>query len=102
MEKFEDPKTETREVKRFLTEKGYTGVKVGHDRGTALGWLHISAEVHAKPKDCYCKDLDRSERCQYCATAWRECYSKIGNEVREFTGRSGDYGGSIIYHLHLV
>ncbi len=94
--KFEDHKQETKEVKRFLIKQGYQNVKVGHDRGTAWGWLHLSVYI-PRPTDCYCQTNQHQQidKCHFCKRRWEDEYSKIGREVMEFTGRTGDYGGRI-------
>lgn len=93
MSKFER-KEETREVKRFLIQKGYKNVRVGHGCGTAWGWLEVSVDI-PKPKDCYCtlNQYGQTERCHLCKNAWSEAYSRVCKEVMDFTGRSGDYDG---------
>jgi hypothetical protein len=94
--KFEDHRTESKEVKRFLINKGYQNVRVGHDRGTAWGWLSLHLCI-SKPANCYCQPNRprQIDKCHPCKNKWQDEYAKIGREVMEFTGRTGDYGGRI-------
>ena len=64
---------ETRLVKKALIEEGFTGVSVGHDRGTAAAWLNIAVDkVYGKRTD--------------------EAALEV---VQRVTGRHGDYHGQI-------
>ena len=102
MKEFEDRKQETREVKKYLEGQGYKGVKVGHGKGTAWGWLHVSVCTH-RPMGCYCtlNQYGQWDRCHYCKNKWQEEYSKIENGLMIFTGRTGDYGGRIGIDIEL-
>ena len=89
-------KEETKEVKRFLIKQGYQNVKIGHGKGTAWGWLHLSLDI-PKPQGCYCtiNQYGQTDKCHLCRNTWQEAYQKIGSEVMVLTNRTGDYGGRI-------
>ncbi len=104
--KQENHKQETKAVKDALLGAGYMGVKVGHGKGTAWGWLHIAVQVPA-PADCYCKHLDpnalpREFHCRKCSQAWSDTYDALCSLARTVTGRHGDYGGNINADITLI
>ena len=67
---------ETKAVKAALIKAGYTGVRVGHGRGTAWDWLHI-----------ICNELPSQD--------WQSKYREVEAIAQQVTGRHGDYGGRI-------
>ena len=94
---FENHKSESKAVKRFLIDKGYQNVKVGHDRGTAWEWLKVNFDI-PRPANCYCGDPSIPSyrgKCNPCHDKWSEIYGQIGRELMEFTGRHGEYHGDI-------
>ena len=69
---------ETMLVKKALIAEGFDkcGVRVGHDRGTAAGWLEIQASCR---KGAY----------------WQKEYDLALAIAQRVTGRHGDYSGEI-------
>jgi len=83
---------ETKAVKDALLKAGFTNVRVGHDRGTAWGWLLISCDnkPFAAGKEGLRRVGDLAEQpCQ----AKRLEVLRIAQAV---TGRHGDYEGEIL------
>jgi len=68
---------ETRLVKKALIEDGFTGVRVGHDRGAAAGWLNVTVDVVA-------------------GKSWTEIEEAVLTLVQRVTGRHGEYSGRIM------
>ena len=68
---------ETRLVKKALIEDGFTGVRVGHDRGTAAAWLDIAVDAVA-------------------GSSWIETEARVLTLVQMVTERHGDYSGRIM------
>ena len=71
-----DRMAETKAVKVALIKAGYTGVKVGHGRGTAWGWLHIECDKKA-------------------GQDWQGKMADVEMVAQQVTGRHGEYGGRI-------
>jgi hypothetical protein len=106
---FEDHKTESREVKKFLVAQGYQDVKVGHGRGTAWGWLKVSISI-PRPADCYCHDpkweevrkQEMSISCRNCGQEYLRVRREVLTKLMEFAGRNGDYDGNISYNSEWI
>lgn len=96
-------RSETKLVKDALVKQGYRDVKVTHGKGTAWGWLHVGVTI-SMPTNCFCAtNKDKwgyPEQCHYCRNQWQDEYSKLGANVRQITGRHGEYGGNVNYSIH--
>lgn len=103
-----DRKEETKIIKKALKGK-YSNLRVRHGVGTAWGWLRVSINA-PRPNDCYCNDTnwakvrasEKSDDCRNCSKEIWRIYEKLGNELRELTGREGEYGGQINIDVSLI
>ncbi|MHA1262904.1 MAG: hypothetical protein ACTSSA_12570 [Candidatus Freyarchaeota archaeon] len=88
---------ETRAVKKALIEAGINPKSVGHDRGTAWGWLVInlgpnpSGLKHEKREDIPWICVGNCPACERN----RELRNRVIRIAQEVTGRHGDYDGEI-------
>jgi hypothetical protein len=98
--KHETHKEETQAVKQALESAGLDAVKIGHGRGTAWGWLHITL---ARPLEFGCEEhgtyrsYDHSDcsGCRQFSEAIRNLDRKAVRTAQEVTGRHGEYDGEI-------
>ena len=97
--KYENHKEETKDVKKFLLEKGFKDARVGHGTGTAWGWLEVRTNIK-KPNNCTCNG--ERGRCDECQETWSNAYNKLSGELMGLTGRHGDYGGCITIEINLT
>ena len=73
----ETHREESKAVKDALLKAGFANVRVGHDRGTAWGWLLISCDN--KPEQSY-----------------QDKRVEVLRITKAVTGRHGDYEGEIL------
>jgi len=91
---------ETKAVKAALITAGFDVLKVGHGKGTAWGWLHITL---AKPLELGCEEHGsygnyNQSNCSGCRTfteSMRDLDRKAVQLAQEVTGRHGEYDGNI-------
>ena len=94
-----EKRAETKAVKELVTRLGFGGVRVTHG---AYGWLDIDA--HTFVTGCNCNmgvGGVWGARCEPCSTTWENGYRLIKDEVKNLTGRTGEYDGYIQVMLRL-
>ncbi len=87
---------ETIAVKRALKEANISFKSIGHDTGTAWGWLKINLGENPSGKEHIKTTM--SWHCEsWCAACKenREIERKVIQIVQEVTGRHGEYDGEI-------
>ena len=42
---------------------------------------------------------EMSISCRNCGQEWQRVYAEVGKKLRDFTGRTGDYGGRISFDV---
>jgi len=91
---------ETRTVKEALARAGIHARKVSHGRGTAWGWLEVylgenpGGLQHEKLTDTSTPWLCRGG-CPACERN-REIDREVYRNIREVTGREGEYNGKVL------
>ena len=90
---------ETQAVKKALETAGIHPKKVGHDTGTAWGWLVVN--LGPNPSGLEHRKMEGTPTPWLCAGGCPACEGnqELRNQVtriaQEVTGRRGDYGGEI-------